>query len=903
MLYLGPLLCQTLPAAVGFTVTPATVSNTYSGSITLQITGLTDGQTVVVQEFLDANTNGVIDGADLLWQQFQLTDGQASIIGGITNINVPGDTDTISGQITARVMFQSGEVGLNLIGKYACKLSSPTGLFTPITNAFTVTNAAYAQSLTGNVVNNATNVPNAVVLVFRPDASSDGPGDLVAGSVANNSGAYAVKLPAGTYAAAAFKSNYLGNLFPAPVTVGSGATVIANIIVTNATHTISGKVADAANNAIGLPGLFVHGESGQWAGIAQSDTNGNFSIRVRSGHWEIGAEGLEPLGYIGAGSESNSSDTTTGNVNGLVITYPKAAALFYGRVTNNFGQPVAGVKIESENGDYFFYQSSFTDANGNYVAGALANDDWEVEVDNDQSTVTNYVFSGGLYTNLNAGQAVQHNFTALLATNRITGHLQTIGGNPITNVEVYAYATITGKSYYIETYTDDNGNYSLNVAAGDWGVGVCCSCDSWNLGYCCPNSQNVTVANANIVANFISPGQVLITNSSPLPIGYDGDWYQFQFGAATCQPAAYWSTTNPPSGLDLSSEGELSGYPDTLGSNYFYVRIEDGSGGYATKAFSLVIHPATTGGVTDYYVNKLRSYRQTNTASAFLDNSQGPYNAYLGVVQASLGLVTNATCTLPTSVVKVFPSGVGALELQVHDTFSSQSAFDAAYPAGNYSFALRTVNDGDQFPVLNLPAPVDPNAPHITNYTTAQAINPNSDFLLHWEAFSSATPDDVIRLFVMDDNAVPAFKLWWYPTPVFEDWPGSDATSSIIPAGTLQAGRTYLGLLQFIRVVDFNDVAYPGAYGVTVVSAQTAFNLTTASAVPALSQPARLSATQFRFLLNGLAGQNYTIQKSTNLSTTNWSVLFITNAPATSIQIIDPAATNSRAFYRALLGP
>ena len=87
-------------AAVGFTLNPSSVSNTYGGTITLQVTGLTNTETVVVQTFLDANTNGVIDGADLLVQQFSLTDGQASVIGGVTNFNVPGDSDPTAGQIT-----------------------------------------------------------------------------------------------------------------------------------------------------------------------------------------------------------------------------------------------------------------------------------------------------------------------------------------------------------------------------------------------------------------------------------------------------------------------------------------------------------------------------------------------------------------------------------------------------------------------------------------------------------------------------------------------------------------------------------------------------------------------------------------------------------------------------------
>src|SRR5258708_6346638 len=101
-------LTQTVYAAV-LTVTPAAVSNTYSGTITLSVTGLTNTETVLVQKFLDVNTNGVIDGGDILWQQFTLTDGQPGMaIGGVTNINVPGDTDgTANGSITAKLNFQT----------------------------------------------------------------------------------------------------------------------------------------------------------------------------------------------------------------------------------------------------------------------------------------------------------------------------------------------------------------------------------------------------------------------------------------------------------------------------------------------------------------------------------------------------------------------------------------------------------------------------------------------------------------------------------------------------------------------------------------------------------------------------------------------------------------------------
>jgi YD repeat-containing protein len=72
---------------------------------------------------------------------------------------------------------------------------------------------------------------------------------------------------------------------------------------------------------------------------------------------------------------------------------------------------------------------------------------------------------------------------------------------------------------------------------------------------------------------------------------------------------------------------------------------------------------------------------------------------------------------------------------------------------------------------------------------------------------------------------------------------------------------------------------------------------------PSMSAPSHSSNNQFQMLLDGVAGQNYTVQTTTNLASTNWSTLLITNAPGSSIQIIDPHATDQVRFYRVLLGP
>ena len=197
-----------------FSVTPAAVSNTYTGTITLQIGGLTNTETVVVQKFLDLNTNGVIDGGDLLVQQFTLQDGTNFVIGGVTNFNVPGDLNAATGAITATMNFQDGDLIQKIVGRYLYKLSSPAGHFGPVTNVFTVTNFPFPQWITGNVVSNNTStvVSNAVVILMT---AAEGVG--VGGAVANNAGNYIIAAPPGAYSLAAFKSNFVVNMGTPPV--------------------------------------------------------------------------------------------------------------------------------------------------------------------------------------------------------------------------------------------------------------------------------------------------------------------------------------------------------------------------------------------------------------------------------------------------------------------------------------------------------------------------------------------------------------------------------------------------------------------------------------------------------------------------------------------------------------
>src|SRR5262245_25872668 len=94
--------------AAGLTVSPASISNTYSGSITFQISGLTNGEIVLVEQFLDANNNSAVDAGELLVQSFKVTDGQVTAFGGVRDTNVPGDDDGAANlQIQTSFSFSS----------------------------------------------------------------------------------------------------------------------------------------------------------------------------------------------------------------------------------------------------------------------------------------------------------------------------------------------------------------------------------------------------------------------------------------------------------------------------------------------------------------------------------------------------------------------------------------------------------------------------------------------------------------------------------------------------------------------------------------------------------------------------------------------------------------------------
>lgn len=942
--------------AVGFSVTPGTVSNTYNRNVTLQITGLATNDTVLVQKYLDLNNNGIIDASDWMVQQFRLTDGLAGmVIAGVTNINVPGDTDVTGGQITAKLGFITGDFMQNIGGNYLYKLSSPAGNFSPITNLFTVTNVPYAQTLSGNVLSNGSSppVPNSLILLFPPPRPGKGGpgGSPVAGAVANNSGGYTIPVPTGTYMVLAFGSNCVSSFSAAPVvTLGSGTTVVTNLTVTSATAVISGRVVEAGNSGAGLPGILVPAMATDGSiAVAFTDTNGNFSVGVQPGQWNVNGDGgsLNVHGYVGL----ESGLTANAGATGVLIPIPKATALFYGSVQDTLGNPLAGIDVYANDQNNQFYQAdSFSRGSGAYVTAVLGglgvNDPWGIGISTDGSPA-NYVFSRPNFgpnsngTNVASGTATLINFTGLLATNQITGNLQAYGTN-IVGVGVWASATINGVNFFQYANTDANGNYSLSIGNGVWSVGVETRGGSDSLDallgagtYEWPASQKVGISNSNATANFvILPCNGVQITTTNLPDGQVGVFYGSFLQGSDCTGNLIWTVNDPgnmPPGLSLAGN-QIQGIPSSSGTFQFTVHLEDGNGQSTNQPLKLFIAPAPAGVLI---------------TTAALPN--GNIGVFYGVQLNATGGPTPYSWSLSPSSAPL-PGGLGL----------STAGFLSGFPttAGMFNFSVRAMDSASNFADRLLSVSISPFG--------TETITLKSDVSTLGAVLGPGTPSNIIlnQLDAGDTSgltfqpvSVGSFGSY---TPVPIGAPSGTLVVNLPPGDgesgffrftfVLPVGFQFPNLIGKANVDDLGRVflngnpispslSGNGTVGTIVETGDTQFAATNAAwfkigtneliladantgggpsgaafyAVVAyltnippvvITSPARPDAVQFAFSCNNAPGYTHTMQYANSLNNPIWTTFLITNSvTASSFNVVDARATNSQRYYRVLVGP
>jgi len=516
-----------------------------------------------------------------------------------------------------------------------------------------------------------------------PRAGHSGPGgNPLAGVVANNAGAYSIAAPGGTYTLAAFFTNYVTSFKTAPVlTLTNSTTFTTNLTATLATTNVTGRMVDAANTNLGLPGVFMPVDSTNGLiAICCTDTNGSFNVRVATNNsWKLGSsdQGLIVHGYVGW----NDGIYTNSGATNVLLTFPMANALFYGTITNSQGNPMVGIDVSDyDTTSNLYAMDGYTDTNGNYFVGALglgSSDSWQVQISNDGSP-TNYVFSqppfnqnGG--TNLTVGQTVLQNFAGIFATNLITGNVKYNNTTNIPVVGVWASGNGSVSNYFQYVDTDTNGNYSLSVPNGTWMVGLETSGGNDSLDsilgngtYQPPSNQNVVINNNKSTNNFnvLPCSGVAISTASPLPVGEVNAFYNQAIQASDCNGTYNWSQTGGtlPGNLSLYSGGQfytLSGYPTSSGTFTFTVQVNDGNNSTNSRQFSVSISNAlqiTTVSLPNGTNGS--AYSQQLQASG----GQPPYNTWAitsGSLPANFSLTTNGLISGTAAVSGTFGFTVG----------------------------------------------------------------------------------------------------------------------------------------------------------------------------------------------------------------------------------------------------
>ncbi|MCC6820432.1 MAG: Ig-like domain-containing protein [Verrucomicrobia subdivision 3 bacterium] len=309
-----------------------------------------------------------------------------------------------------------------------------------------------------------------------------------------------------------------------------------------------------------------------------------------------------------------------------------------------------------------------------------------------------------------------------------------------------------------------------------------------------------------------------------------------------------------------------------------------------------------TNALTTFSVGKVHYYAQTAAAAPMLDPTT-PYFFSAGTTLSSNRTATNVVLTLPTAAVANLTKNPLHAEMYYLTGFeTSLSNYDATYPAGNYSFLVRAVSS-NQTVVVNLPTTnslAQPNAPHLTNYPAAQAVDASQAFVLGWDAFAGGTASDYIAV----DIAGGAGSVYGSTNVGSPGALTGTARTFTIPAGTLAPNSNYDTTISFFRFVGATNANYATlAYRATY----TTFSLiTTGGAVtgPLVLTNANWAPGAFSFDVLCTNGQTVTIEYTNVLSAGAWPKLLTTNSPGPRVHIVSPQAGSAPSlFYRARNGP
>jgi hypothetical protein len=558
--------------------------------------------------------------------------------------------------------------------------------------------------------------------------------------------------------------------------------------------------------------------------------------------------------------------------------------LIYGTVKDGLGNLLAGVRLNASDSGNFFQASAVSDAGGSYFL-SVSNSTWNVSASNPNSGLPAGYNLQPVNVIVANGQAVQTNLVAVQATAYLLGHAADSLGHVITNGSMLAFGP---SNLLASAQLGNDGSFDLPVSGGPWtlslesqtasfwnvvapqlSVNVTDGVNISNINYLAPVSTRLISGSVKTAANLGIAGLVVFANATINGTNYNA--------SASTDSGGNYSLLVLPGGwvVGVDSQGLAQ-----RGYGLAFDQAADTSTGNQTVNFQVGTPPVGT-----FF------FRHTLGVVGEFGNSLSPAVTYPVSIRNNRAIFHVANELNPPNSATVFftgPPGSGLTNAQADPTFGAvTNGTDVFYfstsvknprtaPGGNWAVIYRTnannlnVPDPQAATRILVPLPTINLSNHVLRGLSWSYKDQNGNSIAGTPGFVQTSRIDLIDQNgnILDTEVFPATTTYSYPATNLYPW-------------------SAVGILR----LDYYD-GLGNQYFVTFTES-----------APTLAGPARLPGQQFQFSLSGPPFQNFTVQFSTNLGSTFWNTLYITNSATSPITILDTNATGPFRFYRVLLGP
>ncbi len=226
---------------------------------------------------------------------------------------------------------------------------------------------------------------------------------------------------------------------------------------------INGTVQDSGGASVsGTTVEFQFNQSGNAAGTTTTDGNGDYSFEVPDTNKRYDVI-INNQNYV---LTINNNNSVTNDQTTTVDFSLQEGGLINGTVTDSNGDPVNNLRVEAyTDPSGSFARSGRTDSNGNYSLRVRETRNYEIVINSNDYDL---VIKPGISVTAAQTTTVDIQVSKLAGTGYINGSVVDPDGNGVQNANIFA-ADASFKDFGTNR-TDSNGNFSIEVRAGQYSV-------------------------------------------------------------------------------------------------------------------------------------------------------------------------------------------------------------------------------------------------------------------------------------------------------------------------------------------------------------------------------------------------------------------------------------------------